>query len=148
MLPLREDTIYFADSADVLPRLPTESFQLIYIDPPFNTGGSQRRDTLATFRDEDGDRVGFKGRRYRTELVSTSSYRDRFDNYLGFVEPRMHEARRLLTPSGTFYFHIDYREAHYCKLLLDVCGVDYPKKTPRFTSAGSISKSGSQSSDV
>ena len=50
---------------------------------------------------------------------SESSYRDAFDDYLGFLEPRLREVRRLLAPEGTLYFHIDYREAHYCKLLLD-----------------------------
>ena len=119
MLRLRDNAIFFADNTDVLPQLPSESFQLIYIDPPFNTGGSQTRVTLATVPDEAGDRVGFKGKRYRTELLNTSSYRDQFADYLGFLEPRLREARLLLTWSGTLYLHIDYREAHYCKLLLD-----------------------------
>jgi site-specific DNA-methyltransferase (adenine-specific) len=118
-LRLSESAIYLGDNAEILPRLPGGSFQLIYVDPPFNTGGSQTRATLATARDTGGDRVGFGGRRYRTELLERSSYRDRFDDYLGFLEPRLREAKRLLKASGTFYFHIDYREAHYCKLLLD-----------------------------
>ena len=113
------DAIILGDNLDVLPRFEDESFQLIYVDPPFNTGRRQRRLTLATIPDENGDRVGFAGRRYRTRLLNESSYRDEFDDYLAFVEPRLREARRLLTQSGTFYFHIDYREAHYCKLLLD-----------------------------
>jgi len=66
-----------------------------------------------------GDRTGFGGRRYKTRLLAESSYRDLFDDYLGFLAPRLEEAHRLLAPPGTFYFHIDYREAHYCKLLLD-----------------------------
>lgn len=114
-----ENAIYLGDNAEILPQLPSGFFQVIYIDPPFNTGKSQTRLTLATVPDEGGDRVGFKGRRYRTELLNTSSYRDQFDDYLSFIEPRLREAKRLLTPTGTFYFHIDYREAHYCKLLLD-----------------------------
>jgi site-specific DNA-methyltransferase (adenine-specific) len=69
--------------------------------------------------DADGDRTGFKGRRYRTQLLAQSRYRDTFEDYLAFLEPRLLEARRLLHPTGTLYFHIDYREAHYCKLLLD-----------------------------
>jgi site-specific DNA-methyltransferase (adenine-specific) len=52
-------------------------------------------------------------------LLQESSYRDTFSDYLEFLEPRLTEARRVLTSSGTLYFHIDYREAHYCKLLLD-----------------------------
>jgi len=114
-----EDLILLGDNLELLPGFADESFQLVYIDPPFNTGGRQRRRTLETTAAPDGDRVGFKGRRYSTRLLAESSYRDSFDDYLTFLEPRLREARRLLTPSGTLYFHIDYREAHYCKLLLD-----------------------------
>ena len=104
----------------VLPQLPAETFQLVYIDPPFNTGETQSRRTLAMVSDVDGgDRTGFKGVRYRTRLLAESRYRDTFEDYLAFLEPRLREARRLLHASGTLYFHIDYREAHYCKLLLD-----------------------------
>src|SRR4029077_18104905 len=74
---------------------------------------------LATTPDPDGDRTGFGGRRYATRLLQESSYRDAFDDSLGFLEPRLREVHRLLAPHGTLYFHIDYREAHYCKLLLD-----------------------------
>jgi site-specific DNA-methyltransferase (adenine-specific) len=114
-----EDLILLGDNLELLPGFADESFQLVYIDPPFNTGGRQRRRTLETIPAPDGDRVGFKGRRYATRLLAESSYRDSYDDYLAFLEPRLREARRLLTPSGTLYFHIDYREAHYCKLLLD-----------------------------
>ena len=93
--------------------------QMVYMDPPFNTGATQERRTLRTVPDAGGDRTGFGGRRYRTELLEASSYRDAFDDYLGFLQPRMTEVRRLLADTGTLYFHIDYREAHYCKLLLD-----------------------------
>lgn len=119
MLALDADLILLGDNLVILPDLPADAFQLVYIDPPFNTGSQQRRLTLATLPDERGDRVGFKGRRYRTELLNASSYRDRFDDYLAFLEPRLREGRRVLAPSGTFYLHIDYREAHHCKLLLD-----------------------------
>ncbi|HEY2767974.1 MAG TPA: site-specific DNA-methyltransferase [Solirubrobacteraceae bacterium] len=113
------DAVWHANNMDVLPQLPSESFQLIYIDPPFNTGRVQARKTLATARDQRGDRTGFGGRRYKTRLLAESSYLDTFDDYLTFLGPRLREAARLLTPSGTLYFHIDYRESHYCKLLLD-----------------------------
>ena len=111
--------VLLGDNLELLPKLPDGSFQLIYIDPPFNTGREQSRRTIRTVHDEDGDRTGFEGRRYRTELLNSSSYRDSFDDFLGFLAPRLEEAHRLLTASGTLYFHIDYREAHYCKLLLD-----------------------------
>ncbi len=117
--PSEEDQILFGDCLELLPRFADGSFQLIYIDPPFNTGREQTRKTLQTVSDEGGDRVGFEGRRFATRLLAESSYRDSFDDYLAFLTPRLEQAHRLLAREGTLYFHIDYREAHYCKLLLD-----------------------------
>jgi site-specific DNA-methyltransferase (adenine-specific) len=114
-----ESRIYLGDNGDVLPILPDGFFQLAYADPPFNTGKTQTRRTIAAAADPDGDRTGFKGRRYRTALLNESSFRDSFDDYLGFLEPRLRELRRVLAPEGTLYLHLDYREAHYCKLLCD-----------------------------
>jgi site-specific DNA-methyltransferase (adenine-specific) len=116
--PVR-DEILLGDNLDVLPRFADASFRLVYADPPFNTGRRQSRSTISVEADPDGDRLGFGGRRYRTRLLARSAYRDAFDDYLGFLEPRLREVRRLLDDEGTLYFHIDYREAHYCKLLLD-----------------------------
>jgi len=114
-----EDLILHGDNLEILPELEDGSFQLVYADPPFNTGRRQRRLTLATGEDADGDRTGFGGRRYATRVLGSASYPDSFDDYLGFLEPRLREIRRLLDPSGTFYLHLDYREAHYAKVLLD-----------------------------
>jgi site-specific DNA-methyltransferase (adenine-specific) len=113
------DAILLGDNLDVLPRFADGAFQLVYADPPFNTGKLQTRRTLETRASATGDRNGFGGRRYETRLLAESSYRDVFDDYLGFLEPRLREIRRVLHPTGTLYFHVDYREAHYCKLLLD-----------------------------
>jgi len=113
------DQILLGENLELLPRFADASFQLIYIDPPFNTGASRSRRTLAAVQDEGGERTGFQGRRYRTRLLAESSYRDAFEDYLGFLAPRLEQARRLLRLQGTLYFHIDYREAHHCKLLLD-----------------------------
>jgi site-specific DNA-methyltransferase (adenine-specific) len=114
-----EDIVLLGDNLELLPELDDESFQLVYADPPFNTGRAQRRRTLATAADENGDRVGFGGRRYATTLLAESSYTDSFEDYLGFLEPRLRELRRVLARSGTLYLHLDYREAHYAKVLLD-----------------------------
>jgi site-specific DNA-methyltransferase (adenine-specific) len=111
--------VYCADNLRMLAQIADEAVDLIYIDPPFNTGKTQRRVTLKTTRAADGARVGFGGQRYRTEQLSSSAYADRFDDYLAFLEPRLREAHRVLKSSGSFYFHIDYRESHACKLLLD-----------------------------
>ena len=111
--------IHLGDNLAVMRDFPDQSFDLIYIDPPFNTGKTQSRTQLKTVRDEDGDRVGFQGQRYRSERIGTKAYADSFDDFLGFLEPRLVEAHRLLKPHGSFFFHIDFREVHYCKVLLD-----------------------------
>jgi site-specific DNA-methyltransferase (adenine-specific) len=111
--------VIFADNLDVLRAMPSESVSLIYIDPPFNTGKVQSRKQLKTERDAHGDRVGFKGQTYRTTVLGEQAYADTFDDFLGFLEPRLREAHRILMPDGSLYFHIDYREVHYCKILLD-----------------------------
>jgi len=114
-----ENLILLGENLELLGGLEDASFQLIYIDPPFNTGSERRHTALRVLRDEAGEREGFQGRRYRAEERSRHSYSDSFEDYLGFLEPRLRHARRLLSREGTLYFHIDYREAHYCKLLLD-----------------------------
>jgi site-specific DNA-methyltransferase (adenine-specific) len=111
--------ILLGENLELLADLAAQSFQLIYIDPPFNTGRLQTRRTLETVADEAGERTGFQGRRYKSRLLAESSYRDSFEDYLAFLAPRLEEARRLLSAEGTLYFHIDYRESHHCKLLLD-----------------------------
>ena len=111
--------IHFGDNLEVLRSLPDAAFALIYIDPPFNTGKVQARTRLKTVRDDAGDRTGFQGQRYRSIKLGRKSYADIFSDYLAFLEPRLMEAHRLLTPDGSLFFHIDYREVHYCKVLLD-----------------------------
>ena len=116
---LDDDLVVAGDNLEVLELLPAETFDLIYMDPPFNTGAPRVRDTLAVSADASGDRVGFGGRRYESRRLARLSYADRFDDYLAFLRPRLVRARELLTPHGSLYFHIDYRESHTCKLLLD-----------------------------
>ena len=108
------------DNLTALRALPDASVELIYVDPPFNTGVTQKRTRIRTVRDAEGDRTGFGGRRYRTEtLASAPIYADMFEDYLGFLRPRMIEAHRVLTPTGSLFLHIDPREVHYCKVMLD-----------------------------
>ncbi len=116
---LDDDLVVAGENSVAMAKLPAATFDLIYLDPPFNRGRAQSRGTLRTVADPAGERVGFAGRRYRSQLLRTVSYADEFADYLGFLEPRLERARELLAPHGTLYFHIDYREAHYCKLLLD-----------------------------
>jgi site-specific DNA-methyltransferase (adenine-specific) len=112
--------VVLSDNLPFLQTLPEASIDLIYVDPPFNTGKRQTLRRLRTVRDEtNGDRTGFQGKRYRTVKLSAQSYLDVHDDYLDFLEPRLVEMRRVLKASGCLYFHIDYREVHYCKVLLD-----------------------------
>ena len=98
---------------------PDGGFQLVYLDPPFNTGRRRKLSRLKTERDEGGDRIGFGGRRYRSELVSELAYADAFDDYLEFLGPRLEHAVRLLDATGSLFVHLDPRESHYVKVFLD-----------------------------
>jgi site-specific DNA-methyltransferase (adenine-specific) len=114
-----EDSVLLGDNLELLPGFDDGAFQLVYADPPFNTGRTQRRRTVTARADPEGERVGFGGRRYATSVLGESSFEDNYDDYLGFLEPRLRELRRVLAPTGTLYLHLDYREAHYAKVLLD-----------------------------
>lgn len=119
-LPGTGSLVIQGDNLDVLPKLPDASFQLIYIDPPFNTGGPQKRSTARSERNAvDANRNGFGGRRYNLVEEHRMTYLDAYDDYPSFIAPRLEQAHRLLSDSGTLYFHIDWRESHYCKVLLD-----------------------------
>ena len=111
--------IYFGDNLPILKKIGSETVDLIYIDPPFNTRKTQKRTTVKTVKDPDGDRKGFQGNTYRTIEIGTKKYEDTFDSLVEFLRPRLIEAYRILSPRGSLYFHIDYREVHYCKILLD-----------------------------
>ncbi len=116
--PYDENRVIHGDNLEILKTLPDGIADLIYIDPPFNTGKQMERRVMKSVRSASG-KVGFHGATYERTEVSSSAYNDRFDDYLAFLEPRLREAHRLLAPHGTLYFHIDYREVHYCKVLLD-----------------------------
>jgi site-specific DNA-methyltransferase (adenine-specific) len=118
-LALDDDLLIEADNLAVLPLLPDGFFDLVYIDPPFNTGRRRTHRRVQATADPDGERNGFGGRRYRMRVLDALAYDDAYADYLAFLAPRLEHARRVLAPHGTLYFHIDYREAHYCKLLLD-----------------------------
>ena len=119
LAPHERGLVVHGDNLEVLPRIADASVALVYIDPPFNTGKPQTRTRLRTERDPEGDRTGFGGARYRTTRLGSTSFADKFDDYLCWLEPRIEHAHRVLKPTGSFYFHIDYREVHYCKVLID-----------------------------
>lgn len=112
-------TIIYGDNLEVLRKIPDGSVRLIYIDPPFNTGRTQTRQIQKTVKSATGKRVGFKGATY--DVVKTLAYRydDSFADFWEFLEPRLREAWRILAEDGTLYLHLDYREVHYAKVVLD-----------------------------
>jgi site-specific DNA-methyltransferase (adenine-specific) len=115
-------TVHHADNLRVLATLPDAAFDLIYIDPPFNTGREQRRHRVRTKLTPPGslgDRTGFGGKRFNTTRLGSQAFSDSFDDYLGFLTPRLSEARRVLSPSGSLFVHLDAREVHYVKVALD-----------------------------
>ena len=111
--------IILNDNLEFLSSVPDSSFDLIYIDPPFNTGRVRELSRLKTIADPKGDRIGFQGKTYRTKKGVRRSYYDQFDDYIEYLFPRLKEARRVLSERGSFFLHIDYREAHYAKVALD-----------------------------
>jgi site-specific DNA-methyltransferase (adenine-specific) len=112
--------IIHGDNLDALATLATGSVDLVYVDPPFNTRRAQRHTRIRVTRDDvGGKRVGFQGHRYTAHPVSTRSFEDRFDDFIAFLEPRLRQAVRVLAPKGSLFVHLDYREVHYVKVLLD-----------------------------
>lgn len=111
--------VIHGDNLDIMKGFPAGTFNLIYVDPPFNTGRKQSRTRIRTERHEKGDRVGFQDRRYRTTVVGMSAYDDSFSDYMAFLVPRLVQAYRVLEPDGSLFVHLDYREVHYAKVALD-----------------------------
>lgn len=107
------------DNLEYLSRLADQSYDLIYVDPPYNTGKAQSRTRLQTTLDHEGDRIGYQGKRYKTTKIDSKAYGDRFDDYLGFLAPRLQQAHRLLDAQGSLFVQLDCREIHYVKIMLD-----------------------------
>ena len=119
--PAGPNLVYQADNLPILRGLPAGRFPLIYLDPPFNTGRARRTERVRGVPVDPGagGRLGFRGRGYEVTREMTLAYDDRFGDYWDFLEPRLEEAWRLLADDGTLYLHLDYREVHYAKVLLD-----------------------------
>ncbi|WP_193509241.1 site-specific DNA-methyltransferase [Cryobacterium sp. BB736] len=114
-----ENLVLHGDNLAAIAQLPDAAFTVIYLDPPFNTGRSQARQTTTNVRSASGTVIGFQGQRYERIKGDLVSYDDSFEDYWMFLEPRLTEAWRLLADDGTLYLHLDYREVHYAKVLLD-----------------------------
>ena len=111
--------IHFGDNMDVLKEMESGSVNLVYVDPPFNTGKIQSRKRIETVRSEDGDRIGFKGHTYKTRVLGEQSFFDIYDDYIRFLRDRIEQTERVLTSDGSFFLHLDYREIHYAKVMCD-----------------------------
>ncbi len=112
--------VIHADNLEALPTLPASFARLVYMDPPFNTGEVQRRRRVTGVASENGNRsAGFHGRRYSTQAVPSPRYADVFDDYLGFLMPRIEASLRCLTADGSLFVHLDHHEVHYVKVALD-----------------------------
>jgi DNA modification methylase len=122
LLPREGEQLVLAlmDNLDALQQLPDACVDLCYIDPPFNTGKAREHTRVRTVRDEQGgDRTGFGGRRYRTEVVGQQAFADRHEDFGAFLAPRLRQLHRVLAPRGSLFLHLDFREVHYMKVLLD-----------------------------
>ncbi len=111
--------IVHADACTLLAALPDGCAGLVYADPPFNSGSRRDGFRLRTERASDGDRRGFAGAQYRSTRTDIASFGDSFDDYLGWLRPLLVASRRVLAAHGTLYLHVDPRESHYCKVMLD-----------------------------
>ncbi len=117
--PTSANRVIEGDNLTVARGLPDAVFTVIYLDPPFNTGRGQVRQSTTSRRSSTGSITGFKGQQYERIKGDLMRYDDSFEDYWSFLEPRLAEAWRLLAVDGTLYLHLDYREAHYAKVLLD-----------------------------
>ena len=117
--PESPDLLLHGDNLTAMSDLPGGSMQLVYLDPPFNTGRTQQRRSTTSTRDPQGAYLGFQGASYSRTVETLGRYDDRFPDYWGFLAPRLIEAHRLLRDDGTLYLHLDWREAHYAKVALD-----------------------------
>ncbi|GAC1340438.1 MAG: hypothetical protein NVSMB29_09300 [Candidatus Dormibacteria bacterium] len=115
----RDVAVAAADALPALHALPDGCVALMYCDPPFNTGRTRQGSRVRARRDPAGERVGFAGQRYRSAAIATQRYADSADDYLAWLRPLLEQSRRVLSPEGTLYLHLDPRESHYCKVLLD-----------------------------
>ncbi len=117
--PPSPNQIHLGDNLPLLRQIPSASIPLIYIDPPFNTQRTQSRRRITVASDPAGTRLGFSGARITTTPRTSPTYEDRHDDLPAFLAPRLAEAHRILTPHGSLFLHIDCRESHYLKVLLD-----------------------------
>ena len=124
-------TVWTADCFYVLRGMNSESVDLVYLDPPFNSkadyaapvgskaAGAAFRDTWS-LSDVDAEWVNLMEARhpalYRVLLAAMT---DGDKSYLAYMAARILEMRRVLKPTGSIYLHCDPTMSHYLKLVMD-----------------------------
>lgn len=100
---LELNRLFWGDNLHVMRQLPSESIDLIYIDPPFFSG----RNYNVIFGDQN-------------ELRSFSDiWEGGMPGYLIWLNARLYEMKRLLKKTGSIYVHCDWHASHYIKVEMD-----------------------------
>jgi DNA modification methylase len=106
---LNAQTVYCGDNLELLTRFASESVDLVYIDPPFNSNR-----VYETFWGETKEKRAFEDRHESTRA------------YIDYMMPRCRELARVLKKTGSFYYHCDWHASHYVKVMLDqIFGEDH-----------------------
>lgn len=103
--------IIHGDNLEVMRDIPSNSIDLVYIDPPFFSG----RNYAVVFDDEEEIRQ-FED---RWKKGKSGKYSKDIDVYLNWMEPRIKEIHRILKKTGSFYLHCDKHASHYLKIMCD-----------------------------
>lgn len=101
------DVVIEGDNLEVLTALSDEQIDLIYIDPPFNTGKQQKMMRVQTLK--DGEK----------QVTGEEKYWDVHENYHEWLRVRLVEMHRVLKKTGSIYVHLDWREVHNVRFLMD-----------------------------
>jgi site-specific DNA-methyltransferase (adenine-specific) len=138
------NVLYYGDNLNVLPRIPSDSVDLIYLDPPFNSD-AQYNVLFRTVKGEPSSaQIHAFDDTWSWSIEAESTYqristspatppelltflRAMFQilgksdmmAYLVMMAPRLVEMRRVLKPTGSIYLHCDPTASHYLKLLMD-----------------------------
>ncbi len=141
--PIARNTLFYGDNLSILREyIPTESIDLVYLDPPFNSNRSYN----VLFKDESGlsseaQLTAFDDT-WHWGNTAENAYYDLITNaplgiskligamrefigenqmmaYLVMMTIRLVELHRVLKPTGSLYLHCDPTASHYLKLLLD-----------------------------
>ena len=127
-------TIWTGDNLDILRGINSETVDLIYLDPPFNSNRTYSapigsKAAGAAFKDSwtlDDLDVAWLGliadqhpAMYRVIDAAGVAHSDGMKSYLCMMGVRLLEMRRVLAPVGSIYLHCDPTASHYLKLLMD-----------------------------